>query len=321
MHRNRWFIIGPCAAALALVIGLRLAMGQASVTAAAAGKNDPAAAVAAVKPNDGKLRIIAFGAHPDDCEIRVGGVAARWAAQGHHVKFVALTNGDIGHWSQAGGPLAQRRLKEVQNAAAALGIQVQVLDIHDGELMVDLETRKTIVRLIRDWKADLVLSHRPNDYHPDHRNTGLLVRDAAFMCIVPYFCPDTPYLNENPVFMYYYDRFTKPYPFTPDVVVSIDAVMDRKLAALAGMESQFLEGGCCPKVKAMPTDREAGLEKVRAGFSARFKQTADEYRDALTQWYGRDKGTDVKYAEAFEVSEYGAKPDPKELRRLFPFFD
>src|SRR5687767_3135186 len=68
----------------------------------------------AVPPEDGKLRIICFGAHPDDCELQVGGTGALWAAAGHHVKFVSLTNGDIGHWREAGGPLALRRLHEVQ---------------------------------------------------------------------------------------------------------------------------------------------------------------------------------------------------------------
>src|ERR671925_251768 len=85
-------------------------------------------------PDDKKLRIIAFGAHPDDCELKAGGVAARWAAQGHHVKFVSVTNGDIGHWKMAGGPLAQRRTAEVKRSAGILGIETEVLDIHDGEL-------------------------------------------------------------------------------------------------------------------------------------------------------------------------------------------
>src|SRR5690242_16567681 len=161
----------------------------------------PATAQAA----DGKLRIIAFGAHPDDCELKVAGTAAKWAALGHHVKLVSLTNGDIGHWSMAGGPLAQRRTAEVQKCAKILGATSQVIDIHDGELLPTLENRKIVTKLIREWKADIVLCHRPNDYHPDHRNVGLLVQDAAYMVTVPFFCPDTPYLTRNPVFLYYDD--------------------------------------------------------------------------------------------------------------------
>jgi len=193
--------------------------------------------------NPDKLRIIAFGAHPDDCEIKAGGVAAMWAAQGHHVKFVSTTNGDIGHWKMAGGPLAQRRTKEVQQAAKILGIETQVLDNHDGELMPTLENRKTIVRLIREWKADIVMAHRTNDYHPDHRYTGVLVQDAAFMVICPFICPDVPHLKTNPVFLYFSDRFQKPNPFEPDLVVAIDDVIEKKLDAMAVLESQFVEGG------------------------------------------------------------------------------
>src|SRR5262245_46684672 len=132
-------------------------------------------------PDDGKLRVICFGAHPDDCEIQAGGTAARWAEKGHHVLLVSVTNGDIGHWSQAGGPLAQRRRNEVQKAHQILGVQGVILDNHDGELLPTIENRRTLVRLIREWKADVVLSHRPNDYHPDHRYTGVLVQDAAYM--------------------------------------------------------------------------------------------------------------------------------------------
>ncbi len=152
--------------------------------------------------DDGKLRVICFGAHPDDAELKAGGVAAMWAARGHEVKFVAVTNGDIGHWREAGGPLALRRKKEVEEASKILGTTVEVLDIHDGELEPTLENRRTITRLIREWHADVVLAHRPNDYHPDHRYTGILVQDAAFMVIVPFFRPVVPALRQNPVFMY-----------------------------------------------------------------------------------------------------------------------
>src|SRR5438445_10866496 len=176
----------------------------------------------AAPPDDGKLRIICFGAHPDDCELAAGGVGAMWAAQGHHVKFVSVTNGDIGHWREAGGPLARRRTAEVQEAAKILGITTQVLDIHDGQLEPTLENRRTITRLIREWKADIVLAHRPNDYHPDHRAVGQLVQDASYMVTVPFFCPDTPNLDRNPVFLSYEDDFTKPNPFQADIVVAID---------------------------------------------------------------------------------------------------
>src|SRR5262245_25694768 len=108
---------------------------------------EPAAAAAA--QDDGKLRIIAFGAHPDDCELPCGGTGMLWTAKCHHVKFVSVTNGDIGHWREAGGPLAMRRKAEVEGAAKIFGTTVEVLDNHDGELMPTLENRRAIIRLIR----------------------------------------------------------------------------------------------------------------------------------------------------------------------------
>jgi LmbE family N-acetylglucosaminyl deacetylase len=277
--------------------------------------------VAAVPPDDGKLRIIAFGAHPDDCELKAGGVAARWAAQGHHVKFVSVTNGDIGHWQMAGGPLARRRTEEVQKAARILGIHTQVLDIHDGELEPTLEHRRTITRLIRQWKADVVLAHRPNDYHPDHRYTGILVQDAAYMVTVPFFCPDEPYLQKNPVFLYYSDRFERPNPFRPDLVVDIDDVIEKKLAALDVLESQFFEGGANGNASLIPKDaagREERRRKVRQAFMDRSLGIAKKYRAKLVEQYGKERGGKVQHAEAFELCEYGSQPALAELRKMFP---
>jgi LmbE family N-acetylglucosaminyl deacetylase len=273
--------------------------------------------------DDGKLRIIAFGAHPDDCELKVGGTGAKWAALGHHVKLVSVTNGDIGHWRMAGGPLAKRRLDEARRADKMLGLHTQILDIHDGELEPNLVNRRTITRLIREWKADVVLSHRPNDYHPDHRYTGVLVQDAAYMVTVPYFCPDTPYLTKNPLFLYYSDRFERPNPFRADIVVAIDDVIDKKVAALEVMESQFFEGGANGSADLLPRDdagRADRQKKVREGFKARDAAVATKYRAKLADVYGKDARPPT-YAEAFEVAEYGSQPSAAEIRRLFPFFD
>jgi len=277
------------------------------------------------KADDGKLRIIAFGAHPDDAEFQMGGSAIKWAKLGHHVKLVSVTNGDIGHWSMAGGPLAIRRTKEVQEAARRMGTTVEVLDIHDGELMPTLENRRTIARLIREWNADLVLAHRPNDYHPDHRYTGILVQDAAFMVAVPFFVPDTKPLTKNPVFMYYPDRFKKPYAFEPDIAISLDDVFDEKVNAVDALVSQVYEGGALGSeetlIKRKVGDPVARKAILRASWSRRNGRIADLYRDSLIEWYGQDAGKAVKHAEAYQVCEYGRQPSKAELKKLFPFFD
>jgi LmbE family N-acetylglucosaminyl deacetylase len=278
---------------------------------------------AAAPPDDGKLRIICFGAHPDDCELRAGGVAALWSAKGHHVKFVSVTNGDIGHWRQAGGPLARRRQAEVERAAQRLGIATEVLDIHDGELLPTLENRRTISRLIREWKADIVMSHRPNDYHPDHRYTGVLVQDSAFMVAVPFFCPDVPPLKSNPVFLFYPDSFQKPNPFQPDIAVAIDSVIEKKLDALDTLESQFYEGGALGSADLIPSEpakQQDRRRQVRAAHASRNQSVAQRYRAKLADFYGKEQADRVQHAEVFEICEYGRRPNKEELAKLFPFF-
>lgn len=269
--------------------------------------------------DDGKLRIIVFGAHPDDCEIRVGGTAAKWAKLGHKVKFVSTTNGDIGHAFMAGGPLAQRRTREVEEAAEVLGIETKVLDIHDGEIMPTLENRRKIIRLIREWEADIVISNRPWDYHPDHRYTSILVQDSAYMVTVPFICPDVPYLESNPVFLWWADRFEKPCPFEPHIVVGIDDVLDQKYRALHCIASQFYEFGCggTDKSKWIEDDEETRLEYLK---SRRRFNVHDSWRPVLEEFYGKDEAAKIKTAEAFEICELGRRPSNKELKRLFPFF-
>ncbi len=267
-------------------------------------------------------RIIVFGAHPDDCELTTGGTASRWVDAGHAVKFVSLTNGDIGHHEISGGPLARRRREESVRAAKILGVESQTLDNHDGELMPTLENRKAVARAIREWKADVVIAPRPNDYHPDHRYTGILVQDTAYMVAVPNFCPDTPALRTNPVFLYVADRFQQPNPFRPDVVVSIDPVLDRKVAALAEMDSQFFEwlpwiDGYLDQVPKDPATRKTWF---REQVLKRYGASADRFREKLVDLLGPERGRAVLAAEAFQVCEYGRQPDRADLLKIFPFF-
>ncbi|PYV17613.1 MAG: GlcNAc-PI de-N-acetylase [Acidobacteria bacterium] len=275
------------------------------------------AALAAAQ--DRKINVIAFGAHPDDCDGRAGGVGAKYAALGHRVRFVAVTNGDAGHQSQGGGALAARRRAEAQEAGRRIGVEYVVLDNHDGELLPTIPVREQIIRQMRQWKADLVLAPRPNDYHPDHRYTGILVQDAAYMVTVPNICPDTPVLRKNPVFMYFEDNFQKPTPFTPDVAVAIDDVIDKKVSMLDAHVSQYYEwmpwhDGNLDQVPKDPAARKAWLKKDWT------PEPTPTVREALIRWYGPAVGRQVKHAEAFEICEYGRRPGPEELRRLFPFF-
>lgn len=272
-----------------------------------------AAAAAYAQP----LRIIAFGAHPDDCDIDASGTAALFAGVGHKVKFVAVTNGDAGHQTEGGGALARRRRAEAQESGRRLGIEYDVLDNHDGELVPSLDVRQQIIRKIRQWNADVVIAPRPNDYHPDHRYTGVLVQDAAYMVVVPNVTPDTPPLRKNPVFLYFEDHFQKPGPFRPDIAVAIDGVFDKKISALDAHVSQFYEwlpwvDGQLDQVPKGAAERKAWLAKRRQ------RPVSPAVRASLEKWYGPAKAAQVKYYEAFEICEYGKQPDDAEIRRLFP---
>jgi LmbE family N-acetylglucosaminyl deacetylase len=263
------------------------------------------------------LRIIMIGAHPDDCDQKSGGTAILFAKMGHAVKFVSVTNGDAGHQSSGGGALAKRRMAEAREAGKRFGVTYDVLDNHDGELLPTLEVRLQIIRKIREWNADIVIAPRPNDYHPDHRYTGVLVQDAAYMVAVPNVAPDTPPLKKNPVFLYFQDFFQRPNQFRPDIAIDISSVFDQKIHAMDAHESQFYEwlpwiGGYLDKVPADKAERKKWLSDNRA------VRLTPEVKTSLEKWYGSERSSKIKHAEAFEICEYGTQPGEADLRRLFP---
>jgi LmbE family N-acetylglucosaminyl deacetylase len=265
-----------------------------------------------------KLRIIAIGAHPDDCDIKFGGTAAKLAKAGHAVKFLSVTNGDAGHQTLAGAALAKRRFLETQESARRLGIaEYEVLDNHDGELMPTLEVRRQIIRAIRKWNADIVIGPRINDYHPDHRYTGMLVQDAAYMVVVPNIVSDTPALRKNPIFLFYQDTFQKPAPFRPDVAVPVDDVWDIKINGLDAHVSQFYEwlpyvDNRLEQIPADPVARKKLLATMR------IQPVTDAVRKTLVEELGEAAAAKVQYVESFELCEYGRRPSIAELRAMFP---
>ena len=268
-----------------------------------------------------QLRILIIGAHPDDADIKAGGTAAKWCALGHVVKLVSLTNGGAGHQTQHGPQLAERRLAEAQASAAVIGATYEVFDHPDGQLDDRLEYRHEVIRLLRTFRPDLVITHRATDYHPDHRFTGLLVQDASYLVTVPAICPETPHLPSSPVIMCFSDGFKRPCPFEPHVVVDIGDTFDRLIGMLNCHASQFYEwlpynAGYLGQVPAINESRRAWLAE-RIG--RRIRSLADRYRELVIETYGSERGQQIQYIEAFEVSEYGAPLDSAARRRLFPF--
>ncbi|MCB1120459.1 MAG: PIG-L family deacetylase [Verrucomicrobiae bacterium] len=266
-----------------------------------------------------KSRILAIGAHPDDCDIKAGGCAMLWARAGCTVKFVSVTNGESGHHQMSGQTLVARRTAEAQAAAKVAGIEYLVMDNPDGRLLPGLEERSKLMRVIREFRPDLILTHRPNDYHPDHRYTSQLVQDCSYLVGVPNVCPEVPYLEKAPVIAYFQDNFQKPIPFRADVAVDIDSVFAEKVRMLACHESQFFEW--LPWIGAHGLDpSEDPKERLRIleAFARDLSQPDKDTRFTLEEWYGALNASKVQFMESFEACEYGSEMDPNAIRRLFP---
>ncbi len=267
------------------------------------------------------LRLLVIGAHPDDAEYRAGGLAALYRKHGHAVKFVSVTNGEAGHHQTTGPTLVARRRAESRAATEPLGIEVEVWDNPDGRLVVDLDRREEMIRAIRNYKPDLVLTHRPNDYHPDHRAVSMIVQDSAYLLTVPAVCPDVPFLRRDPVIAYLSDDFQKPYPLDPTVLVDISSVWDAKISLLDAHASQFYEWlpANMDRFSEVPETRGGRRQWLDHKMQDSSRRLANRFRSRLFEMYGDSWGGGIELVEAFEGCEYGARLDPANIARLFPF--
>lgn len=269
------------------------------------------------------MRVMFVTAHPDDAEFSGGGTIKKFTSVGHDVKILILTNGNAGHQVLRGQQLIGRRDREVWASSHIGGFEYQILNHHDGTLYPTAESRDELIGLIRMWKPDIVFTHRPNDYHPDHRYAGVLVQDAVYLLTVPAIVPRVEAIRRMPMIVYFEDRFTKPLPFEPDIVVSIDDTIDDKIAMLHCHASQVYEWlpHSDGRIDEVPEDEEKRKEWLGAQIRRRAEQTAEAFRTQLKVLYGDNRGGAVKYAEAFEASEYGLGLTSGNRADFFPFFD
>lgn len=288
-----------------------------------------------------KLKILMIGAHLDDNDFRGGGIALKYIALGHEVRFLSVTNGSGGHHELPGPEIAARRRKEADAVEALTGIKYDIWDIEDCELIADLENRKHMVRYIREYDPDIIFTHRTNDYHADHRNAALIVQDAAYLLLVPNFCPDTPAMTKEPVIMYFYDKFKNPI-FEPDIVIPTDDVIDKKYEMFNCHVSQVyewlpFEKGVLDQVPSDPEERFKWLREPKvprdgtlltvddlniktASNNSEYREAtpAVKYREKIVERYG-EKARGTLFAEAFQTSEYGAELTEENIKVLFPF--
>ena len=281
------------------------------------------------------MKILMIGAHQDDNEFRCGGLAYKYVQMGYEVRFLSMCNGNGGHHIMTPEETSARRYQESMAVAKLLGVTYDVWDIDDCTLMADLETRRKLIRYIRAFNPDLVIAHRPNDYHADHRASGQLVQDASYVLTVPHECPDVPAMRQMPLIIYNEDAFKNP-PFSGDILVPVDDVIDVKFQIAHLNESQVYEWLPYTHLEVAPEDPAERFEWLKGmnitdettdeevmngkrGYAVRFAKTAARFRKELIEKYGEEKGSKIHYAEAYEVCEYG-NPLTLELKKaLFPF--
>ena len=263
-------------------------------------------------------RALMIGAHPDDCEFKTSGTTIKMVEKGFIIKYVSLTNGETGHFNKGGGEVALIRKDEAKAVGKLAGIEYDVFDIKSNGITADIATRERVICLIREFKPDMIFTHRPNDYHPDHRTVSTLVQDSSYAIQVPNVCPLTPCLRYSPVIFYMYDGFTKPNPFIPDVVIDIDSAIKTKTDILNCHKSQVYEWLPWIDGYEVPENDADRLKWLHNRLTERDGKVADTYRKMLVNKYG-EKGNEIKCAEAFEVCEYSRRPADNEIEWLFPF--
>ena len=273
-------------------------------------------------PSD-PVRLLILGAHPDDAEYHAGGLACVYRSLGREVKMVSVTNGAAGHHNRPPEELIRLRREEAAAAGGVIGATYETWDFPDGHLEPTLDVRSRVIREIRTFKPDLVLTHRTCDYHPDHRAVGQVVQDASYMVKVPHVVPEVPALKRDPVVACMTDLFTRPAPMSVDVAFDIADQIDKIVAMLACHRSQVFEWlpheeGILDKVPTDPADKR---EWLRTWYAGHIRIRADRFRQSLIAMWGEKRGRAIEYAEVYEISEYATQPDEPLRRRLFPCFE
>ncbi len=259
-------------------------------------------------------RILVLGAHPDDAEFFAGGFLASHAERGAAISIVSVTNGQSGHQEIPSDELVQRRRREAAASGSLLKASYVTWDFPDGYLQPTIELREAIIRAIRSFEPSLVLTHRPFDYHPDHRAVGQAVQDASYMVLVPKIAPGYPTPTREPIVAYMVDLFTRPCPFRADIVIDVSSYLDRVLDLLSCHESQFFEW--MPWIERnehrLPSEPGAARRPwLRNWYLERTRPRAERFWDR--QW-----GPAPELLEAFEISEYAGRPTDELLDSLFP---
>jgi N-acetylglucosamine malate deacetylase 1 len=262
------------------------------------------------------VRVLVVAAHPDDAEIFAGGVLARHGRLGNPVKIVSVTDGRSGHHDIAPNDLVRIRRAEARAAGERIGAEYVTWDFPDGSLVANIEVREAIIREARSFKPDLLLTHRPFDYHPDHRAVGTAVQDASYLFTVPHICPETTALRADPVVAYMTDLFTRPCPLRADVVLDVSDQFDTIVQMTACHQSQVFQWLPYHDGLQVPQSSDERLVWLADWLASIHSQRRQRFATELVA-RGLPLDEELKI-EVFEISEYASQADAARLRELFP---
>ena len=185
------------------------------------------------------MNILGIGCHPDDLEIGCGGTLAKYAKQGHKVFMCHITNGNMGHKIIQPDELREIRTKEAEEAARVLGAEAITLDIDDTYVEADDKAlRNKLTEVVRNTKADIIITHNQFDYMRDHEQAGALAVDASFVTTLPHLIAGSQSTDNFPP-VFFMDTLAG-IGFIPSEYVDISAEMELKLEAIACHKSQIV---------------------------------------------------------------------------------
>ena len=268
--------------------------------------------------SDKRYKVLSIGAHPDDADTSAGGLLLKLRDKGWEVRLLSVTDGSAGMYdlSRCGPSLAEKRRMEAASSGALLGGIYDVWELPDAHLTVTLENRERMIRYIREYHPDLIITNRPGDYHPDHRAAATLVADASYLLMVPFVCRDVPPLDYEPVILYWSDGFQTPYPSKADVVVPIDGYEEQKLQLACCHECQYFDWMYWPdRMEHRSWPREKQVEELRQRYLAADHRDRDRVEMELIARFGEEKAAEIKSAEYYEICEFGGNLS-EELRKI-----
>lgn len=266
-------------------------------------------------------RVIVICAHPDDAELTSGGICILLSRMGYKIKYISLTNGNKGHHEGTKNEITIRGYGETEEVKKRMGCEYEILNIEDVKLESTLKNRIEVIRLIREWKADIVITHPPYDYYPDHRHTFLLVQDTAFLVNVPKILSEVPAVEQSPLFLYTRGRYVNPLELQPDIVVDITSVIRKKAYVIDAHVSQIYEWlfWINHSNDIIPETEEGKIDYILNQYVLRRGEVRENDKSVVKKWYG-SQAEEVKTIEAFEICEFGRTVNNQDIRALFPMF-